>query len=119
MRNFDILENMLPKVNRFTGKRNFDLALKKGKVVQSLSFGLAVLKDDRTLPPRFGFIISNKISKRAVDRNRIRRTLRGAVRENLLTAPPGFLFVILAKRNILERSAEEIEGEVKRALKRI
>lgn len=109
---------MLPGENRLTTKRDFDRALNNGKMIQSASFGFAYLKVDDS-PSRFGFIISNKISKLAVRRNRVRRILRQTVRENLPTTPNGFLFVILARRNILERTAGEIKKEVENVLRRI
>lgn len=110
---------MLPRGNRLIGKSNFDRVLKKGKVLQFPCLGLVFLKEGDNLSSRFGFIISNKISKKAVERNRIRRILREAIRENLPTMPPGFLFVILAKRSILEKSATEIKKEVVEAIRKI
>lgn len=38
-------------------------------------------------PPRFGFIVSKKVDKRATRRNRIKRRLREAIRVTLLTPP--------------------------------
>lgn len=108
---------MLPKSNRLTKKSDFDRVSKSGKVVQSASFGFAFLKVDEA-PSRFGFIISNKISKKAVDRNKIRRVLREIVRGNLEDVPNGFLFVILARRNILEKSKDELEKELVKILNR-
>lgn len=87
-------------------------------MIQSASFGLASLKIDDS-PSRFGFIISNKISKLAVRRNKVRRILKQIVRENLSTLPRGFLFVILARRNILERVPDEIKKEVENVLRRV
>lgn len=117
--------NVLPKENRLTTKKDFERVLNGGKMVQSTSFGFAFLNarlpDGQVdnAPSRIGFIISNKISTLAVARNRIRRILRQIVRENLSTLPKGFLFVILARRNILERPHAQIKKEVERVLERV
>ncbi len=107
---------MLPRVNRLTGKSNFDKVLKGGEILHTPSLGLVVFREGGDMPSRVGFIISNKISKKAVVRNRVRRILREAVRENLLLLPKGVIFIFLAKRGIIDRSVEEISGEVKRSL---
>lgn len=112
-------EPVLPRSNRLTRKSDFDLVSKSGKVVQSTSFGFAFLEADDKVPPKIGFIVSNKISKKAVDRNKIRRVLREIVRENLGSVPNGFLFVILARRNILEKNKDELEKELVKVLNRI
>lgn len=111
---------MLPKVNRLTEKSDFDRAVRDGRVFQSQSFGLAVLEEkDFGAPPKFGFIISNKISKKAVDRNRVRRIMRDVVRKSLDLIPSGYIFIFLAKKSIIERSALELRRELEEILRKI
>ena len=52
---------------------------------------------------RFGVIVSKKISKKAVERNQIRRRLMEAVRVNMNIFPEGFRGIFLVKKNILNK----------------
>ena len=65
---------------------------------------------------RFGFIVSKKISKKAVVRNRIRRLLSEAVQNLLSRMKQGFEGVFLAKREIAGKSYDEVFDEVERVL---
>jgi len=64
---------------------------------------------------KFGIIVSKKISKKAVERNQIRRRLMEAVRLNLELFPEGFRGIFLVKKNILGKK----EGEVEACLKKL
>jgi len=47
---------------------------------------------------RFGFVISNKIDKRAARRNAIKRRLRAVIEENLSQIPDGIDLVVQIKK---------------------
>ena len=51
-----------------------------------------------SLPSRFGFVVSNKIDKRATRRNGLKRRLRAVIGEQLEKIKPGFDLVILVKK---------------------
>lgn len=68
----------------------------------------------KTQPSRFGFIISTKVHKKAVKRNRAKRLLTEAVLSLSSKIKPGFDVVFLAKKKIIDISLEEIKKEVKR-----
>ena len=104
---------MLPKTNRLQ-KQDFDNVREKGFVVNGNLFGLAIYKRNNSNPPRFGFIVSKKISSKAVERNRIKRILRQSLFSLLSKFKNGYDVVFLAKKAILEKSnfsdvADEIE----------
>lgn len=65
---------MLTKHQRITKKKDFDHIFKNGKSRYSDVSGVKFVSNGLTFS-RFGLIISNKVSKLAVDRNRIRRRL--------------------------------------------
>ncbi|MEI7792420.1 MAG: ribonuclease P protein component [Candidatus Berkelbacteria bacterium] len=48
---------------------------------------------------RFGFVVSNKIDKRATRRNNLKRKLRGAVDELLSEIKSGYDIVLIVKHN--------------------
>jgi ribonuclease P protein component len=103
---------MLAADNRLAGTKNFELVKEKGKLYQCPDFGVAVLKREDNGPSRFGFIISNKISKSAVQRNRLKRALKEAVRQNLTSLKHAYDMVFLAKISMEKKSTEEIMKQV-------
>jgi ribonuclease P protein component len=70
-------------------------------------------------PPRFGFTVTKR-SGGAVQRNRIRRRLKEALRLlNPLPARSGYDYVILAKPEALGMSFRSLQAELMRALGKI
>jgi ribonuclease P protein component len=65
---------MLTKHQRIAKKKDFDYIFTNGKSRYSNVIGVKFVVNGLTFN-RFGLIISNKVSKSAVDRNRIRRRL--------------------------------------------
>lgn len=107
---------MLAKKHRLTGTSAFKKVQDQGKVFQSESFGMAVLKRGDDFPSRFAFIVSTKISKDAVDRNHFKRTLSEAVRLLSSSLVNGCDVIFLAKSSITKAPASDLMREVKKAL---
>ena len=107
---------MLAKVYSLKGKGNIDKVLEKGKRKQSENFGVFYIKNKSDELPKFAFVISKKISKLAVHRNRVKRAMSESVRRNIKLIPNGTECVFLAKKNIVTRSTEEIMEEVRKCL---
>jgi ribonuclease P protein component len=103
---------MLASQYRLKSKERIEEIKHKGNVLQSENFGVACLKKDDEECPRFGFVVSTKISKLAVHRNRINRSLHEGVRRVLKIVPNNFDFVFLAKKSIMDKSTEKIIKEV-------
>lgn len=108
---------MLAKKFRLTGARNFTRIQKEGKVFQSANFGIAYVKRGDSEASKFGFIVSTKIAKDAVDRNRFRRAMSEAVRIDSIDLVNGYDVVFLAKTSIARVSTAEIMKEVRLSLK--
>ena len=106
---------MLKKENRIRFKEEFSEIKNKGSLLYSPFFGFLNYQKNDDLK-KFGFIISKKISKKAVDRNRIRRVLSEIVRNNLIKFKDGVRVIFLVKKEILNKKREEIEKEVKKFL---
>lgn len=98
---------MLAKINRLSSKGLFKRTLSHGQRLfacpQFAVLGLKPLppqpNPEETLPlaplvfqPRFGFIVSKKVHKRAVRRNRIRRVLQETLRQQVLKTGLGQVF---------------------------
>ena len=108
---------MLAKKFRLTGVKNFARIQKEGKVYQSFNFGIARVKRNDSDPSRFGFIVSTKIAKDAVDRNRFKRAMSEAVRNASIDLVNGFDVVFLAKTSITRVPTSEVMKEVRLSLK--
>lgn len=108
---------MLPKQYRLPLRTEFKRIKKEGKLFQGKLFSLLVSRQgsvDKDQRSRFGFIISTKIHKKAVKRNRGRRLLVEAVRSILPQIKPGFDFVFLVKKQIVNQNLPEIKKEVEK-----
>lgn len=68
---------------------------------------------------RVGYTVSKKTSKLAVERNRIKRRLRAIAGEILPTAPQGYDYVIIGKKEILRREFADLKGDLKYALRKL
>ncbi len=69
-------------------------------------------KKDKDL--KFGTIISKKISKKAVERNKIKRRLMEVLGRNLEKFDEGKRILFLAKKEVLDIKPEGIEKELKK-----
>lgn len=107
---------MLASKYRLTGETNFKRVEREGEVFQYENFGLALFDRKDGEASKFGFVVSTKIAKPAVDRNRLRRIMREAVRTSLFEIKGGFDCVFLAKPIILRHPTDEIMREVKKAI---
>lgn len=110
---------MLAKKYRLSGSKDYKKVEELGKMFQSENFGVAYLKTDDQNPSRFGFVVSTKIAKDAVDRNRFKRAMSEAVRTSSTQTVNGYDVVFLAKTSIVRVPTSEVMKEVKSALTKI
>jgi len=108
---------MLDKKNCLKKKKDFQKVIKQGKKIEKeflvLKFSENILKD----VSRIGFIVSQKISKKAYLRNKIKRRLREIIKDNLDNLKPGYDLIFFTKKAIKEKDFLEIEKIVKQILK--
>jgi ribonuclease P protein component len=74
---------MLAKIYRFTTAL-FDRIFRKSKRISSNGFSFLVSPVWKNHSPRFAVVVGKKVSKKAVERNRLRRQLYEIVRQNLV-----------------------------------
>lgn len=72
---------------------------------------------EATAPARFGFVASRRVGN-AVARNRAKRLLREAVRQNLGELTPGWDCVVIARQATPAASFSEVETAVRQLLSR-
>jgi len=66
---------------------------------------------------RFGFVVSKKIDKRAVMRNRLRRILATAVSQNLLSDSKDMLLMV--KQSFVKEKTQEITSLVQSTMEKL
>jgi len=92
---------MLKKVNRILKKKEFDNVFQNGKSAYFKILGIKAVKNGKP-ESRFGVIISTKVSKKATNRNRIKRQIREIIRKNLDKIEKGYDFIIIVLPQIKE-----------------
>lgn len=87
---------MLPRKYRLAKEKDFKTLAKNGGFSFTKELGIKYLKNNLNFS-RFGFVVSNKIDKRATVRNKIKRRLREIVYQNLDKFKLSFDILILTK----------------------
>ena len=99
---------MLLKKYRLSKKKDFERIFKEGKYYRQDFVYFKIAKNNLEIR-RFGFVVSLKISKKAVMRNKIRRRLSEIIRLRIQQIKPGLDIVILTQPEIAGKSYLEIE----------
>ena len=102
---------MLISKNRLRKKNDINNVFKKGKTVTGNFIFLRTAKNNLDTN-RFAFVVSLKVSKKSVLRNKIKRQLRAIIKKNILKIRPGFDFMLIAKPQIINQQFKEIEKEI-------
>ncbi|MEA1962779.1 MAG: ribonuclease P protein component [Patescibacteria group bacterium] len=100
---------MLPQKNRLSKKKDFDRIFKKGKSSFDGLLGAKALKNNEQEFIRFGIIVSSKISKKAVIRNKIKRRIRNIIAKNYAGSANAKDVIIISLPKILGKKYNEIE----------
>lgn len=109
---------MLPKKFRLTKEEEFQTVLRKGEVIQGSFLGLAFTRSGED-GPKIGIIVSRKISKKAVVRNRIKRAVREESRKYLEELTEDLLLVFLAKKRAAETDSQTIRQDVQNLFRKL
>ena len=109
---------MLAKENRLTKDKEFEKVFKTGRSSYGKLLGIKAVANE--LPDsRFGILVGIKVSKKAVERNKIKRRIREAIRARLENVKKGFDVVVITLPEILGKDYSEIERELENNLKRL
>jgi len=106
---------MLQLENRLKASRDFDRVWKVGCFFSTANLKMKIAPNKKNVS-RFGFVVSTKISKLAVVRNRIKRQVREVSRLLIKDGQIkcGFDAVILLERGLIDKKTEIISVEVKK-----
>ena len=110
---------MIGRKNRFHGRASIQRIYKSGKMVRFGSLSLRYAANPRRNEYRLAVVVSRKVSKSAVVRNRIRRRLYEHVRilSTSLSGPIDLLLVVYDE-GIADKPAAELRRDVEKLLKK-
>lgn len=94
---------MLPFKNRLTKRRDIEKVQKYGQFVSLNNLTLKFLENDLG-ETRIGFVVSLRFSKKAVERNLIKRWLRECFRSELNKIKKGIDIVVSARKRPEEKT---------------
>lgn len=94
------------------------LAAARGTKASASAFVLQAHPRQDAGPARFGFTVAKKVGN-AVERNRVRRRLRGMVRASAVAARHGHDYVVIGRRAALALPFPQLLAEFERALRHL
>ncbi|MGA1263329.1 MAG: ribonuclease P protein component [Prochlorothrix sp.] len=114
----------LPRQYRLRHRQDFDALYRKGRRFASAHLLVRVLRPapvaiaplENAHPPRLGIVVSQKVSKRAVVRNRIRRQIQGVMQGFLPQIQPGLRLLITVKPPAVECDYYKFLQELRKLL---
>ena len=113
------LKTVLKRENRLKNKRAFSATYNNHDVVSDkiITAYIGKVKDNKSCPTRVGFVVSKKIHKRAVKRNKIKRLIRENIRlmlknKELANIEDYQSLIFIAKQNILDKDFKEIRNAI-------
>jgi len=109
---------MLSKINRLPLRQEIGKMKASGTHFSGMLLNLVVNHRQDNLPSRFACIISTKVAKKAVDRNRIRRQIYGAVSTLLPEVRSGVDILIIAKGSPTPTPWDKLQNAVYLNLKK-
>ena len=99
---------MLPKINRIKKKKDFETVFKNSKSFKNNLFVFKITKNNLKLS-RFGFVVSQKVSKKATIRNKVKRRLAEIIGDEIKNIKIGTDLVLIALPGIEKKEFSEIK----------
>lgn len=104
---------MLAFKYRFHGHGSLRYVYKNGKTLRSRIVTIKYINNPKRKNSRFSVVVSKKVHKRAVGRNRIRRKLYEIIRINIVDQLPGHdVVMIVASNEIITMPHDELENQI-------
>ncbi|MFA5188192.1 MAG: ribonuclease P protein component [Patescibacteria group bacterium] len=99
---------MLKKIYRLRKKNDFAKVSQEGQTAYAPVFLIRYVKNDLNMS-RFGLIVSTKVSKKATQRNLIRRRLSELIRLNISSIKNGYDIIIILSPKIINKQGKVLE----------
>lgn len=111
---------MLARQHRFHRRNAVRFVYRKGAAVRGNLISAHVVFDQRHNSYRIAVVVSKKVSKKAVIRNRIRRRVYELVRTNNNLLPAGCdIILTIFNENIATMPAQQLEAELVELLNKV
>ncbi|GIW69393.1 MAG: hypothetical protein KatS3mg101_0140 [Patescibacteria group bacterium] len=111
---------MLKKENRISTPFEYKITKKYGQKIEGDTFFAYVLKPDNYMgPTKAGVVVSNKFSKKATARNKVKRLFREAIRKNLNFIPQNCWISVYPKFSVSDKTYEEIYTDFNKNLQKV
>ena len=111
---------MIPRTHRFHGFNSLRSVYRHGDMARGPLFAVKALANPRRRSYRLAVVVSRKVSKSAVARNRMRRRLYALVREHEAQISQPFDIVITVFHDsVLTAPHNELKGQLKKQLKQL
>lgn len=102
---------MSGRILSLSKKKDFDLVFKAGRSCFDKIIGLKVTPNELNRH-RLGIIISSKVSKKAVERNLLKRRLKEIIKKELSDLPGGYDLVLIALSGACTKTFVELNKAV-------
>ena len=99
---------MLASRYRLKQARDISRVFQRGRYVGGAQISLKALQTHRP-ETRAVVVVSKKVSKKAVVRNRLRRRVSGVLEEQWQTVAPGYDIVITVRQDLQDMGATELK----------
>lgn len=109
---------MLAKANRLTKDKEFEKTFRRGRSSYDQTTGAKAIKNDLKIN-RFGIIVGRKVSKKACDRNRIKRQIRAIIRKKIDLMKSGSDVLVIVSPEALNKPFSDLEKSVYFNLKKL
>jgi len=110
---------MIPFSNRFHGHNSLRYVYKNGQVVRSRMATLKFNSNSNRTKSRIAVVVSKKVIKSAVSRNRIRRRIYEYVRQQIPRLAQNFdIVIIVTSSEFLTMPAVELSSQIDQLLGR-
>ncbi|MDX2271738.1 MAG: ribonuclease P protein component [Cyanobacteriota bacterium] len=113
---------MLSARYRLRRRSTFDQIYKQGKRQSCPLFSLSWIPmtgSSAASPPQIAVVVSKKVCRHAVGRNRVKRRLRAAIRHLLPQVPTGYWLVLTARTPVLTSDWSTILRQLQELLQKI
>lgn len=102
---------MLSREHRLNKKQDIERIFKRGRSIYAGSLGLRVAPNNLAAS-RFTVVVSLKVSKKAVERNRLKRRLREIMRQEIMPrAKSGIDGIVLTQKPLLNLTFDELKQQ--------
>lgn len=108
---------MFPKKNRI--QSFFFKILSRGRIYHTPFFSVNVLKNKEDINYRVSVVISKKVTKKAVERNLLKRRFLSVVQNNKNLLKQGFSYVFYLKKEVVGVDFKTLEAEIVKNIKEI